>query len=131
MVTEDCISCLSRGKSHFGSFWGLQDMKRIFPLRLDDDGRTHIYNSAETCLLDHIPWILEMGLDSVAVDARGRTEIYAREVTEIYSNAIDLTIKGGRSLPEDLQRLKERIRPLALGGITYGHFIKGLKDEIS
>ncbi|VVB69769.1 Peptidase family U32 [uncultured archaeon] len=131
MVTEDCIPCLSKGKASSGSFWGLQDLRRVFPLRLDDDGRTHIYNSAETCLLDHLPRIMEMGLDSVAVDVRGRTERYALEMTDIYRNAIELTVEGHESLPEELQRLKERIRPLALGGITYGHFIKGLKDEIT
>ena len=50
-----------------------------------------------------MPEIFEIGLDGVAVDARGRTEKYAREMTEIYLKAIDLTEKGGRSLSEDLK----------------------------
>ena len=139
MVTEDCIPCLAKEKvketgkdKNAGSvFWGLQDFRRIFPVRLDDDMRTHIFNSAETCLLDYMPRIFEIGLDGVAVDARGRTEKYAREMTQIYLEAIELTEKGGRSLSEDLQALKERVQPMALGGITSGHFIKGLKEELS
>ena len=131
MVAEDCMPLPAKGEYDPKEFWGLQDMRRIFPLRLDDDRRTHIFNSAETCLLDQMPEIFAIGLDGVAVDARGRTREYAREMTEIYRKAIDLTEKGDGTLRQDLESLKESIRPLALGGITHGHFQKGLKDEIS
>lgn len=131
MVARDCMPLPARAESDPGEFWGLQDMRRIFPLRLDDDNRTHIFNSAETCLLDQMPEIFAIGLDGVALDARGRTEDYAREVSEIYRKAIDLTERGSAALRQDLESLKESIRPLALGGITHGHFQKGLKDEIT
>ncbi len=130
MVAKDCMPLPAKVEYDPKEFWGLQDMRRIFPLRLDDDRRTHIFNSAETCLLDQMPEIFAMGLDGVAVDTRGRTQEYARMVTAIYRKAIDLTEKGGRTLLRDLDSLKESIRPLALGGITHGHFQKGLKDEI-
>ena len=129
MVTEDSLLNLVKRKPDPGDFWGLQDFKRIFPLR-QDGGKTHIFNSTETCLLDLMPELFRIGLDGIAVDARGRTRKYAREMTEIYLEAIELTKAGGAS-QEGLQALKERIRPMALGGITYGHFIKGLKDDIS
>ncbi|MCX6670045.1 MAG: DUF3656 domain-containing protein [Methanothrix sp.] len=131
MVAEDCIPCLAKGKAVSENFWGLQDFKRVFPLRLDGDSKTHIFNSAETCLLDYMPTLFEMGLDGIAMDARGRTGKYAREMTDIYIRAIELTEKGGDSLPGELQALKERIRPMALGGITSGHFIRGLKEDLS
>ena len=115
IVTEDCIPCLAKKKADPGTFWGLQDFKRIFPLRQDDDKRTHIFNSAETCLLDYMPEVFNIGLDGVAVDARGRTRKYAREMTQIYLEAIELTKMGGISLSEELRGLKERIRPMALG----------------
>jgi len=133
MVAEDCIPCLAgphAATDDSGQFWGLQDMRRVFPLRLDDDSRTHIFNSVETCLLDQMPRIAAMGLDGVALDGRGRGEAYAREMTEIYRRAIELTERGGERLEQDLQELKEKVVPLALGGITYGHFVKGLRDEI-
>ena len=131
MVAEDCIPCLVGEKpDDAGQFWGLQDMRRVFPLRLDDDFRTHIFNSVETCLLDQMPRIAAMGLDGIALDGRGRGGAYAREMTEIYRRAIELTERGGERLEGDFQELKEAVVPLALGGITYGHFVKGLKDEI-
>mgnify|MGYP001157880959 CR=1 FL=1 len=131
MVAGDCMPLPPKGKYDPKEFWGLQDMRRIFPLRLDDNKRTHIFNSAETCLLDLMPDIFTIGLDGVALDARGRTQEYARQMTENYRKAIDLTEKGDGTLQKDLYDLKEAIRPLTLGGITHGHFIKGLKDELS
>jgi len=131
MVAKDCMPLPGKVEYDPKEFWGLQDMRRIFPLRLDDDRRTHIFNSAETCLLDQMPEIFAIGLDGVAVDARGRTREYACEMTETYRRAIDLTEMGSKTLLRDLDSLKESIRPLALGGITHGHFQKGLKDEIT
>jgi hypothetical protein len=52
-------------------------------------------------------------------------------MTQIYLEAIELTKIDSRSLHEELQGLKESIRPMALGGLTYGHFIKGLKEDLS
>jgi putative protease len=131
MVAEDYIPCLAEEKADdSGQVWGLQDMRRVFPLRLDDDSRTHIFNSVETCLLDQMPRIAAMGLGGVALDGRGRGGEYARRMTEIYRRAIELTERGRVRLVQDLQELKEKVVPLALGGITYGHFVKGLRDEI-
>jgi putative protease len=130
MVTEDCVPNLARRKPEPGDFWGLQDFKRIFPLRLDEEGRTHIFNSTETCLLDLMPDLFRIGLDGIAIDARGRTRKYALEMTEIYQKAIELTNAGGAS-QEGLQALKEYAKARSLGGITTGHFLRGLKEELS
>ncbi|NPV62853.1 MAG: U32 family peptidase [Methanotrichaceae archaeon] len=126
-VAEDRLPGLKADPSRF---WGLQDFKRIFPARLDDDGRTHIYNSVETCLLDFMPQLFGLGLDGIAIDARGRTESYAHEMTEIYQRAIRMTIEGGPGLGEGLQSLKKEAKARSLGGITAGHFLKGIKDEL-
>ncbi|MDD1742182.1 MAG: DUF3656 domain-containing protein [Methanotrichaceae archaeon] len=120
MVAEDCIlNCIH---CH-ADFLGLQDSKRIFPIMVDDESRTHIYNSAETCLLDYMPILFKIGLDGLAIDARNRTEKYAQEVTEIYLEAIKLTKKGNGSFERSLQTLKDRIQRMVLGGMTSGHFL--------
>lgn len=131
MVAEDCLPCAAQKDARCSNAsWGLQDFKRTFPLWLDNDSRTHILNAAETCLVDLMPRIFEIGLDGIAIDARGRTGKYAREMTEIYQKAIWLTEKGGRDPETDLGSLKEKARAISLGGITTGHFIKGLRDEL-
>jgi putative protease len=133
VVAEDCL--LSSGdeggsEDDENLSWGLQDWKRIFPVRADDDGRTHIFNSAETCLVDHMPAIFQLGLDT-AVDARRRTESYARNMAEIYQQAILMTQTGGGDLEKNLLALKEEARAISLGGITRGHFLRGLKEDMA
>jgi putative protease len=127
MVTQDCITCLEPCDT---AFWGLNDFRRVFPLSLDDNSMTHIFNSAETSLLDYMPTLFQIGLDGLAIDARGRTEKYALEMTEIYLTAIKSTERGGGYTEKNLQALKERIRHMVIGGMTSGHFIKALKEEI-
>jgi putative protease len=132
MITEDCLPCVAfKDLPKSTASWALQDFKRIFPLWLDNDFRTHILNAAETCLVDFMPRLFEISLDGLAIDARGRTGKYALEMLQIYIEAMELTEKRGASLERDLYVLKDRIRPMLLGGMTSGHFIKGLKDELS
>lgn len=128
-VAEDCLPCAAF-KDVFKpeTFFGLQDFKRLFPLRLDDDGRTHILNAAETCLVDHMPGLIGTGLSGLSIDARGRTEQYARDMVEIYRRSIDMAIAGCSE--DDLVKLKDEARAISLGGITTGHFVKGLRDEL-
>ncbi|MDI9616222.1 MAG: U32 family peptidase [Methanothrix sp.] len=112
-VTEDRL--ISEGES-----CAIRDRKRIFPVRRDSTGVTNILNSVETCLLDHIPQISSMGVDYVAIDARWRTGRYAREMAEIYSRAA----REPSAIPE----LKSRILRMAMGGITSGHFLRGVAE---
>lgn len=131
MVAEDCLPCAAQKDVRCSAAsWGLQDFKRTFPLWLDNDSRTHILNAAETCLVNFMPRLFEIGLDGIAIDARGRTGKYAREMMEIYQKAIWLTEKGGSDLETGLGSLKEKARAISLGGITTGHFTKGLRDEL-
>lgn len=131
MVAEDCLPCAAQKDARCSNAsWALQDFKRTFPLWLDNDSRTHILNAGETCLVDFMPRIFEIGLDGIAIDGRGRTGKYAREMTEVYQKAIWLTENGGPDLETELGSLKEKARAISLGGITTGHFIKGLRDEL-
>jgi anti-sigma-K factor RskA len=52
-------------------------------------------------------------------------------MTEIYLKAIDLVKRGHVERDLDLWALKEEAKARSLGGITTGHFLKGLKEEIS
>ncbi len=107
-------------------FWGIRDATgRTFPLWQDGDGRTRILNSVETSLVNHLPRLLQIGIDSLAIDARRRTERYAREMTAIYREAT-LAAKGGEK--KDLERLREEARSRSLGGITAGAFVRGRKE---
>jgi putative protease len=137
MISEDCLIqplCRCNEDEHRNMisrrFLGLRDdTGRIFPARIDGSCRTHIKNSAETCLLDHIPYLLQSGLDSVAIDARGRTAAYASEMVQIYRDAISQAPRDRGDTGGYLISLKKRIKSIAMGGITAGHFVRRLRNH--
>jgi len=123
MVAENCLLSSALGcESVAGSgevFWGIEDETgRVFPVRRDGECRTHIFNAVELSLIDQVPKLAGMGIESIAIDARGRTAKYARKMAEIYSDA--LAGEGG-----DLDRLKREARKISMGGTTGGAFLRG------
>lgn len=119
LVTEDRLLALAPGSGE--AFSGLRDSRRrIFPIRVDAEGRTYLANAVETSLIDHIPALLAAGYDSLAIDARGRGGRYAQEMTGIYRSAIET---GSVT-----RRMKEEVKRRSCGGITAGHFLRGVQE---
>jgi putative protease len=133
MVTEDCLpepvqNCRVGKDDQPPAFFGIRDATgHIFPAWTDGGCRTRIGNAVETCLVDHLPAIRKAGISDVVIDARGRTGAYAGVMTRIYREAVD-RMSAGTYTGEQAGILKERIKPLAYGGITAGHFLRGLKE---
>lgn len=121
MVTEDRLLRVA-GAETGDAFYGIRDTKRrIFPIRIDGEGRTYLANAVETSLIDHLPALIGAGLDSFVIDARGRGGRYAREMAGLYRTAIE---SGGVA-----PRLKDAVKQRSCGGITAGHFLRGTSEE--
>jgi len=126
MVTEDHLVVAVAGEQPGNRFMGIEDQRnRIFPIRSDSEGRTYIANAVETCLIDHLPRIAGMGIAAVAIDARGRGPRYAEEVARLYREGIDAVSRGDHGA---LSALKDKVKRRALGGITGGHFVRGIEE---
>lgn len=55
----------------------------------DDKHGTHIFSSKDLCLIKEVPEIIEMGIDSLKIEGRLKTEYYLATVINAYRNAID------------------------------------------
>jgi U32 family peptidase len=135
MISEDCLlqpwsGCSGKEHAHgTARFSGIRDSTgRIFPVRVDGECRTHIYNASELCLIDHLPSLVKSGINEVVIDARGRTGIYTQDVTRLYRQAITLVNEGSRHDDHRFAVLKDEVRSRSFGSITTGHFIRGLKE---
>ena len=55
----------------------------------DDEHGTYIFSSKDLCLIREIPELIEMGVDSLKIEGRLKTEYYLASVINTYRTAID------------------------------------------
>lgn len=60
----------------------------LMPVEDGQDG-THIFSSKDLCLIQEIPDIFELGIDSLKIEGRLKTDYYLATVVNAYRNAID------------------------------------------
>lgn len=54
-----------------------------------DDKGTYLFSSKDMCLINQIPTIVDMGIDSLKIEGRLKTEYYLATVVRAYRQAID------------------------------------------
>jgi U32 family peptidase len=131
MISKDCLLSAvpeSNNENITNQFLGIQDEKRqIFPIKIDSQGNTHVLNSVELCLIDYLPTISQIGINSIVLDLRNKTYDYANQMTSIYSKGLEY-IEKEISTTKNMNRLKIKIKNISTGGITTGNFLTGVKE---
>ena len=64
---------------------------------VEDEHGGYILNSKDMCLMPRLPDLLEIGMDSLKVEGRNKTEYYAAIVARTYRQAIDDWYKDPKS----------------------------------
>ena len=59
-----------------------------FPIEEDETG-SFLLNSRDLCLLDHLPALIDAGINSLKIEGRMKSRYYVAAVTRIYRAAID------------------------------------------
>ena len=60
----------------------------LMPVETDEKG-TYIFSSKDLCLVAEIPEIVDMGIDSLKIEGRLKTEYYLATVVNVYRAALD------------------------------------------
>ncbi|WP_414468274.1 U32 family peptidase [Methanobacterium sp. ACI-7] len=129
LISKDCLPCLYEPVKDQDLFLGIRDIKNhVFPLKLDRECRTYVLNSVELSLIDYVPKITNMEINSIILDLQGRTEEYAAHICSIYNKVVDLDFNS-KNQKNNLKKLKNDSKSIALGGITTGNFIRGITEE--
>jgi putative protease len=91
----------------------------LMPVEHDEKG-TYIFSSKDLCLVKEIPEIVEMGVDSLKIEGRLKTEYYLASVINTYRNAIDDYIKD----PEhyDYTKYLSELEKVKTRGLTTFYF---------
>lgn len=91
----------------------------FMPIEVDEHG-TSIFSSKDLCLMNEIPEIIDMGVNSLKVEGRLKTEYYIASVINAYRNAIDDYQKD----PQDYDATKylKELEKVKTRGLTTFYF---------
>ena len=59
----------------------------------ENERGTYIFNSKDLCMIEHIPEMIEAGIDSFKIEGRMKTALYVATVARTYRHAIDDYLK--------------------------------------
>jgi len=125
MVTEDRIISLAGNNTSSSKLYGIKDNKnQIFSIISDPTGRTHVFNAAETSLIEYIPEIKHAGIGFIIIDARWRGSLYTDTMISIWRNALATPTKDWNR--QIIDRFKSEIKQISAGGLTSATWKRGL-----
>lgn len=86
----------------------------------ENERGTYLFNSKDLCMIEHIPELLEAGIDSLKIEGRMKTALYVATVARVYRKAID----DYRECPEKYRRNLAWYRE-EIGKCTHRQFTTG------
>ncbi len=78
---------------------------------ISEDGGTHILNSRDMCMMEHLSELLDAGVSSLKIEGRMKSAYYAAVVTNAYRHALDELAAGKTPSPiwrEELDKVSHR-----------------------
>ncbi|WP_089611506.1 DUF3656 domain-containing U32 family peptidase [Dehalobacterium formicoaceticum] len=109
-----------------GKSFGLKDrMNLIFPVEVDQFCRMHLYNPKELSMLAHADKFLQLGIDSLRIEAKRYSPSAVLQVTQIYRQVIDAA-SSHLMQHLDLENLEKTLAKMTNAGFTKGHYYRGV-----
>ena len=94
----------------------------------ENERGTFIFNSKDLCMIEHIPELMEAGIDSFKIEGRMKTALYVATVARTYRMAIDDYRKDINLYKERIPFYKSEIAKCTYRQYTTGFFF-GKPDE--
>ena len=91
----------------------------LMPVEYDEKG-TYIFSSKDLCLVKELPEIFELGVDSLKIEGRLKTEYYLASIVNAYRNAIDDYIKDPKNY--DYKKYLNEIEKVKTRSLTTFYF---------
>lgn len=101
---------------------------QYFPVYENERG-TYIFNSKDLCMIEHVPEMIEAGIDSFKIEGRMKTALYVATVTRAYRKAIDDYNTDPKSYQEKLAWYRAEIAKCTNREFTTGFYFGKPTDE--
>lgn len=96
----------------------------------ENERGTYIFNSKDLCMVDHLPDLVDAGVDSLKIEGRMKTALYVATVARTYRKALDDLEKGREVYEQNLPWYEQQITGCTYRRFTTGFFY-GKPDENS
>lgn len=98
------------------------------PIEENERG-TFIFNSKDLCMIEHIPEMVEAGIDSFKIEGRMKTALYVATVARTYRRAIDDYFQAHQKYLENMDWYKAEISKCTYRQFTTGFYFGKPTDE--
>ncbi len=94
----------------------------------ENERGTYIFNSKDLCMIEHIPELIDAGIDSFKIEGRMKTALYVATVARTYRKAVDDYLESPEKYQANMEWYKEQIASCTYRQFTTGFFF-GKSDE--
>ena len=95
----------------------------------ENERGTYIFNSKDLCMIEHIPEILDAGIDSLKIEGRMKTALYVATVARTYRKAIDDYNKSPEHDKQNMPWYLDQISNCTYRQFTTGFFFGKPTEE--
>lgn len=100
----------------------------VMPVFENERG-TYIFNSKDLCMIEHIPELIESGVDSLKIEGRMKTALYVATVARTYRKAIDDYKKDPELYKKNMPWYLDQISNCTYRQFTTGFFFGKPNEE--
>ena len=95
----------------------------------ENERGTYIFNSKDLCMIEHIPELIDAGIDSFKIEGRMKTALYVATVARTYRKAIDDYLESPELYKKNMNWYKEQISNCTYRQFTTGFFFGKPSEE--
>lgn len=95
----------------------------------ENERGTYIFNSKDLCMIEHIPELIDAGIDSFKIEGRMKTALYVATVARTYRKAIDDYLESEEKYRANMNWYLEQISNCTYRQFTTGFFFGKPSDE--
>ena len=88
----------------------------------ENERGTYIFNSKDLCMIEHIPELVEAGVDSFKIEGRMKTALYVAVVARTYRQALDDYFEDPEKYRANIPRYQAEIAKCTYRQFTTGFF---------
>ena len=95
----------------------------------ENERGTYIFNSKDLCMIEHIPELVEAGVDSFKIEGRMKTALYVAVVARTYRQAVDDYFGDPEKYKKNIPYYQAEIAKCTYRQFTTGFFFGKPSDE--